>query len=198
MSGETSRTGELSKGLTYGGLLVLSAAIFLVLPFVTTFNEFLTKIVENIGLYMSIQSMVVPVEARMVGAVLRFVFGIETSVSSSSLYLQEGGRIMQIYISWNCIGWQSLILYIFTVITGLQGPYTKRSKLLSLLLGLEGTFLVNLARIVLVVVVVFLWGYLPAIIIHDYGGTIIILAWLVLFWHYSYRYILQPIPGAGD
>jgi len=198
LSGETSRTGEPSKGLTYGGLLVLSAAIFLVLPFVTTFNEFLMKIGENIGLYMSIQSMVVPVVARMVGAVMRFVFGIETSVSSSSLYLQGGGRIMQIYISWNCIGWQSLILLIFTIITGLRGPYASRSKILCLLLGLEGTFLVNLARIILIVIVAFLWGYLPAIIIHDYGGTIIILAWLVVFWHYSYGYILQPIPGAGD
>jgi len=195
---EKSTIEELSKGSTYQGLLVLSAAIFLILPFVTTFNEYPTKMLENIPVYMSIQNIIVPVEVRMIGAILRFPLGINTSVSGSSLYLQDGGRMVEINISWNCIGWQSLILYIFTVITGLQGPYTKRSKFLCLFLGLEGTFLVNLARIVMIVIVAFLWGYLPAIVIHDYGGTLIILAWLVLFWHYSYGYILQPVPGAGD
>jgi len=34
--------------LTHQRILVLSAIIFLVLPFVTTFNELLTKIVEKI------------------------------------------------------------------------------------------------------------------------------------------------------
>jgi len=34
-------------------------------------------------------------------------------------------------------------------------------------------------------------GYLPAAIIHDYGGTILILIWLCLFWHFSTSHVLK-------
>jgi len=49
---------------------------------------------------------------------------------------------------------------------------------------------------VLIVLVAFFWGYLPAILIHDYGGTIIILVWLVLFWHFSTNHVLKRVEVA--
>jgi exosortase/archaeosortase family protein len=184
--------------LTYQRLLIISAITFLLLPFITTFNEFLTAIVENTPLYTLIQRMIVPNLVKMIGAVLQYFFGITTSVSSANLFLQGEGHAVNIYISWNCIGWQSLILFVFTLITGLQGPYTLKSKTYCLILGLEGTFLVNLGRIVLVILVAFYWGHLPAVIIHDYGGTIIILVWLALFWFFSFNYVLKRIQKNQD
>lgn len=183
---------------TYQLLIVLSAITFLVLPFVSTFNEFLTAVIMKIQLYTFIQDIIVPIEVRMVGAILQYFFGIQTSVSSQSLYLQSAGRVLSVYISWNCIGWQSVILFVFTLIVGLQGPYTITSKILCLLIGFQGTILVNLARIVLVVLVALYWGYLPAIVFHDYGGTIFILLWLVLFWHVSFKYILEHYPVEAE
>jgi len=186
------------RHLTYQGLVVASAVIFLALPFVTAFNELLTMVVTKIQLYILIQDFVVPIEVRMVGAVLRYLFGIETTVTSSLLHLQAAERALSVGIGWNCIGWQSLILYCFTIFTGLRGPFTRTSKALCTLIGLQGTILLNITRIVLVVLVTLFWGSLPALIFHDYAGTFILVIWLVAFWDLSYRYILRPIAGASD
>lgn len=196
MSREEHRESMFGR-LTYQRLLIASAIIFLILPFVTTFNELLTKIVENIGLYMFIQNMIVPTLAKMAGVVLQF-FGVQTVVSGGTMYLQVGGRALSVYISWNCIGWQSLILFVLTLVTGLQGPYTTKSKIQCLLLGIEGTFLMNLGRIVLVCLIAFHWGYLPAVIFHDYGGTIMILLYLVGFWYMAFTHILTRREPKGS
>jgi exosortase/archaeosortase family protein len=142
-------------------------------------------------LYTIIHNVVVPTEVRMVGAILQYFFGIETSVSTTSLSLHAGGRSMSFVIAWNCVGWQSLILLGFTLVTGLQGPYTRRSKALCIVLGAEGIFLLNLLRIVLVILLAFYFGYLPAVVFHDYAGTILILIYLVLFWLFSFKYVLE-------
>lgn len=126
----------------------------------------------------------------MIAVILR-LFGIQASVSQTSLYLVKGSSTLPIYISWNCVGWQSFILFAITLLTGLQGPYTRRTKVETTLLGLLGTFWVNLLRIAAVCVVAFFWGQLPAVIFHDYGGTIIILLWLVFFWYFATTLVLE-------
>jgi exosortase/archaeosortase family protein len=83
------------------------------------------------------------------------------------------------------MGWQSFILLAFTMMTGLQGPYMLRSKLITLLLGLEGTFIINLIRILIPILLAHYVGYLPAILFHDYFGTVITLIWLGGFWYLS-------------
>ena len=60
----TDERKSLSERLTYQRLLIASAVIFLVLPFVTAFNEFLTMIVMKVQLYVFIQDMIVPTEVR--------------------------------------------------------------------------------------------------------------------------------------
>ena len=190
MSGGELKEQE-NESLTYQHLLVVSAIAFLVLPFVVTFNDFLTKIVEGTGLYRLIQGMIVPTLVRMVGAVLRYCFGVQVGISSSSVYLQGAGFPVEIYISWNCVGWQSLVLFLFTLVTGLQGPYTLRSKVKCLLLGAEGTFLVNLLRVVLSCLLAFHFGYLPAVIFHDYLGTLLLIVWLGIFWYFSFEMVLE-------
>jgi exosortase/archaeosortase family protein len=132
----------------------------------------------------------------MIAVILGF-FGIEASVSETSLYLLKGAITLPIYISWNCVGWQSFILFAITLITGLQGSYTRRSKVETVILGFLGTFLVNLLRISIVCLVAYYVGQLPAVIFHDYGGTILILLWLFLFWYFAHGYVLEPIEGKG-
>lgn len=178
---------------TYQLIIVLSAMIFLALPFVSSFNEFLTSLVMSFRLYTFIHNVVVPIEVRMIGAILQYFFGIQTSVSTTSLYLQGPGRSLSVVIAWNCVGWQSLVLFGFTLLTGLQGPYTRRSKALCVALGAEGIFLLNLLRIVLVILLAFYFGYLPAVVFHDYAGTILTLIYLVLFWLFSFKYVLERV-----
>ena len=137
-----------------------------------------------------LEGWVVPMESRMIAVLLSFL-GIEAGVSETFIYLTGRRGAIPLYINWNCVGWQSFILFAVTLITGLQGPYTKASKLRTIILGFLGTFWMNLLRITAVCVVAFYFGQLAAIIFHDYGGTAIILVWLAFFWYFSTAFILE-------
>ncbi len=176
---------------TYQLILVLASVLFLIMPSITTFNEFLTAVVMRLGLDGVLQGWVVPMETRMIAALMR-LFGIRAAASQTSLYLAKGASTIPVYISWNCVGWQSFILFAITLITGLQGPYTRRSKVETVILGFLGTFLINLLRIGVVCVVAYYVGQLPAVILHDYGGTLLILLWLFAFWYLAHGYLLEP------
>jgi len=138
---EESQTTVEPGRPTYQLILILASVILLILPFITTFNEFLTSIVMRLGLDGLLQGWVVPTEVRMIAVILR-LFGIYATVSQTSLYLARGSGTLPIYISWNCVGY-----YV---------------------------------------------GQLPAVIFHDYGGTILILLWLFAFWYFAHGYLLEP------
>lgn len=174
---------------TYRSLIVVAAFAFMILPFITTFNELLTKLVERLELVAFIQSLAAPFIVRVVAVILR-ALGVPAASGGSYLYLTGGWMPLRIYISWNCIGWQSFVLLAFTFATGLQGPYTRRSKLITVLLGVEGTFLVNVLRILVPCLLAYFFGYVPAIVFHDYIGTVLTLIWLGALWHLSFEYLL--------
>lgn len=176
---------------TYQMILMLAAGLLLVLPFITTFNEFLTRAVIELGLDRIFTDWVVPTEVRFIALILQ-PLGITTEVTDVALYLYRPGSDFPIpvYISWNCVGWQSFILFGITLVTGLQGRIPKRRKLQVIALGLLGTFWMNILRMASVALVVYLFGQLPGVIFHDYGGTLIILVWLVVFWYALFNYFL--------
>ena len=178
-------------------VLIMAAILIMILPFVTTFNEFLTRIVEMTGLDALLTDWIVPIEARMLAVILGFI-GIPSQVSTSTIYLDKGGFFLPVYISWNCVGWQSFILFAVTLATGIQGPFTKSSKIEAVVIGFLGTFLVNLLRIASVAVVAFYFGQMPAVVYHDYGGTIIILLWLFAYWWFSHGWLLEPLDELPD
>ncbi len=173
-------------------LIILGVILLMILPFITTFNEFLTRIVEITGLDAILTRWIVPFEARMMAVILGWI-GIPTQVSPTTIYLDKGSYFLPLYISWNCVGWQSFILFAATLFTGLQGPYTKTSKLEATLVGLLGTFLMNILRMVSVAVIAYFFGQLTAVVYHDYGGSIIILAWLFTFWWICHSWMLDPL-----
>jgi len=84
-----------------------------------------------------------------------------------------------------------LSLFGVTLITGLSGRYTLSSKGETLAIGILGTYLINVFRLVLVVVVYFNAGRPFGIIFHDYFSNILTLGWLFFFWWFSYSYVLQ-------
>jgi exosortase/archaeosortase family protein len=195
MLGSESGSGRRE---THQGLIIAASLIFLMLPFTTTFNELLTSFIMKVQLYTFIESYVAPVVARMTAAILHYVFGLQAGASGELLAIQAGGRSIDAYIIWNCIGWQSLILYGITIITGLRGSYTRVSKVVCTVIGLQGTILLNIMRLVLVVLVALFWGSMPAGIFHDYAGTLLTLVWLVAFWELSYTHILQPTTATSN
>lgn len=176
---------------TYQLILLLSAVTLLLLPFITTFNEFMTAMVMQMHLDGVLREWIVPAEARMV-AVLLSPLGVDVSVSSTSIYIGGGDFPLPVFISWNCVGWQSLILFALTVKTGLGGRYTLASQLRALSLGLLGIIWINLLRIAGIAMVAYYFGRLPAVLAHDYGGTVMTIVWLALFWYFAINYVLEP------
>ncbi|MFQ5886376.1 MAG: hypothetical protein ACE5II_03975 [Anaerolineae bacterium] len=71
--------------------LTLTSVILLILRFVTTFNEFLTRVVMSLGLDAVLEDWVVSTEVRMIAVILRF-FGIHCNVSETSFYLSKEGK----------------------------------------------------------------------------------------------------------
>ena len=176
-------------------LLACTCCLLLVLPFVTSFNDLLTAGAMQLGIAGPLQS-VAPMEVRMVVAVVNLV-GIHAGAAGSQLVVWNGaGQPQTLFISWNCVGWQSLVLLGLSLVSGLRGQYTTAARVQVALLGLTGTLCMNLLRITAVCLLAASLGRVPAILFHDYGGTLLTLAWLLLFWGLAYRWIL-PEPGVG-
>lgn len=189
---------NVGRGIeTYQLLIMAGAAAFLMLPLLTTFNELLTAAAVNLGLAPYIRDWAVPIVGRSAAAVLRCC-GVPAYITDSGLLLDAPGRSVNVVLEWNCLGWQTLILLMITLVVGLQGNYTLGSKVKTLIVGIEGTLLFNIGRIVLVMFIALGFGELPAIIFHDYGGTILTLCWLAAFWYLSQEHILKPSAEASS
>lgn len=170
-------------------LLALSAVTLSVLPFISTFNEALTAVGMRLGIAAPLQ-VIVPAEVRFTAALLS-LFGVHAGAAGNQLVVWSSTGAPQILlISWNCVGWQSLFLLGLSLFVGLRGPISWSSRLEVILIGILGTILVNLARIAIVGILAAAAGYLPAILFHDYGGTLLLVAWLFAFWFITYRWLL--------
>jgi len=173
---------------TFSNLFFILIIALMVLPFVTTFNEFLTRIVEDTSLYKLIQGFIVPYEVTQVKTILSLV-GIDTLPGAVSFV--KNGDIQKVNITWNCIGWQSFVILLISLKSGFSDKFGALNKIEILLIGVLGTFLMNLVRISLVIIVLYFFGEFPAIIFHDYGSIIMTIGWLFFFWWFVYSYVLE-------
>jgi exosortase/archaeosortase family protein len=186
--GPTDSKPELLE--THQLLIAVAAVVLMVLPFLTAMSDAVDAFVTQFQWYVFLQDLIAPTEGKLIAAFLQYVLGITTFVSGSSLIV-IGSPSLKVYISWICVGWQSAALLAATLIAGLRGPYTLRSKGLCLVAAIEGTFVIGLLRMVSVILVDLYVGHLPAVIYHDYGGTVIMITWLVLFWYFAFAFILK-------
>jgi len=177
-------------------LLAMSCALLMLLPLVTTFDDLLTSWALALGANNPLQT-VVPAEARMVVSLLGLV-GVRAAASGSHIVVWDAvGSMHTLFISWNCIGWQSLLLLGVSFISGLRGRQPLTSRIQVIVIGLAGTMLLNLMRVAAVAALEATWGHLPALIFHDYGGTILVIGWFFAFWIVVQRWILVP-PASDD
>lgn len=152
----------------------------------------------KIEFYRLIQRAIVPIEAKMVVVILKLV-GINSFPTPTSVNIGKMTTIgNSVTISWNCIGWQSFILMVITLITGLQGAYPWGNKIEAIIIGILGTFMINILRVSLIIVVAYKVNRLAAIIIHDYFSTFLTILWLFFFWWFTYSYVLEKINEDQD
>lgn len=179
---------------TFKMLLVLLVIMLSALPFVTTFNSALTSLIDKVGFYKSLQDYIVPFESRLVVGVVRFL-RISAYLAKpgdiASFYLLKGRTYFPVQIQWNCLGWQSLLLLGISFAFGLEGHFTGMSKLECVAVGVLGTFLINVFRMVFIVTGAYFINSLFAFLIHDYFAALTTIIWLIFFWWFSYKYILE-------
>jgi exosortase/archaeosortase family protein len=177
-------------------LLAMSCALLMLLPLVTTFDDFLTSWALQLGVNNPLQA-IVPVEARMIVSLLGLV-GVRAAAAGSDIVVWDAaGSMHTLFISWNCIGWQSLLLLGMSFFSGLRGRQALGSRVQAIVIGVCGTMLLNLARVAMVAALEATWGHLPALIFHDYGGTVLMIGWLFVFWIAVQRWILIAPASEG-
>ena len=175
-------------------LLAILCALLMLLPLVTTFDDFLTTWALQFGANNPLQA-IVPIEARMVVGLLGLA-GIHAAASGSHLVVWDSaGAMHTLFISWNCIGWQSLVLLGVTFMSGLRGSHPIEARIQVIVIGVAGTMLLNLLRVAVVAGIAATVGVTPAVLFHDYGGTILVVAFLFGFWIFAQRWILSPDPS---
>jgi len=175
-------------------LLAMLCALLMLLPLVTTFDDFLTTWALQLGADNPLQA-IVPVEARMVVGLLGLV-GIHAAASGSHLVVWDSaGSMHTLFISWNCIGWQSLVLLGVSLVSGLRGRHPLEARLQVVVIGVAGTMLLNLLRVAVVAGIAATVGVTPAVLFHDYGGTILVIGFLFGFWIFVQRWILGTEPS---
>jgi len=179
---------------TFKLLLAGLAVMLALLPFVTTFNSVLTAAINKIGLYRTMQNSIVPFESRLIVTIIR-PLGIPVFLAPigerAAFYLLKGTEYFPVELQWNCLGWQSLLLLAISLVVGFQGNFTRVSKLECILIGLLGTFLLNILRMVFITVGIFYINTVFALLIHDYFAALTTIIWLFFFWWFSYSFVLE-------
>lgn len=180
-----------------GMLAAVGSIALLIMPVFSTFGELLTNLAIVSGVDAAMGQWVAPAEAQLVHGLLALM-GYGSAANGSVLSITDGIRDVSLYISWNCVGWQTLIFLALTLPTGLQGDHTLRSKLEVAALGVFGIAILNVLRIAVVGLVALNFGQLPAAIVHDYGSVIATVVFLMAFWAIAYNGILEPRAHTDD
>lgn len=180
-------SSETARTLIWGAVVCLST-----LPHIQAANELMTNLALRTGAYSFIERSIVPSMTRVVASILLNVFGVRTSFSGGSIFVFTETLPYELNLSWNCVGWQSLVLLTFTLATILQRGHSRGSKLKTAIIGLQGVLFVNLLRIVVSALLLLKMGYGPAIAFHDNLGLVLTLAWFMTFWIIANAYILEP------
>ncbi len=167
-------------------IIIFASLLLMLIPFITTTNEFMTSMFMKWKLYRVLEDLVVPYEARIMMGIFR-VLGFSANASDKGFYI--GGAFFE--IQWNCLGWQSAVLLIATFLSGFQGKFSFSSRLEVVLIGFLGTYLVNIFRL-------FLVGFLAvnlstsfALFFHDYLALVMVIVWFIGFWWLSYSFVLE-------
>lgn len=174
------------KWMTREYLLFL-ALFLLFVPFLVTLNDVLTKLVEKFALYVYLQKWVVPIEVYYVKQIVSFA-GIEAKASAEGLTVGK----QWLEFNWNCLGWQSLLLYLATLVIGFRKTkYTFMTKSEVVVLGLLGVFWINILRISFIVVLAIKAKPAFYLLFHNVFAAFVTIVFLMGFWWFSYSFVLE-------
>jgi exosortase/archaeosortase family protein len=184
----------VKQKFTFKLIFAAVAIILVLLPFMAALSSLLTEVFNHASWYKPIQNYVVPFEAKLVSAAL-YPFGIKTRVTVGptrfAFYMIKEKSIMPVDLSWNCLGWQSMLLFVVSLVAGLRGKFTMISRFECILLGFFGTLLMNIFRMSFIAAGIYYINEIFAMVVHDYVAALLTLIWLIFFWWFSYSFVLE-------
>lgn len=184
----------MSNKKTIKSIFISLAVLLMLLPVFSmlylSVSSILTRLAESSELYMWLDKLLVPYQASLVKKISDpFVSHIGVTGNG---FIINGSRIV---ITWNCIGWQSVLLFLVSLYVGLKGrEWTTSSKLVTIIFGIFGIFWVNIFRMSFIIILFAKDMRLFKIVFHDYLSAFVTVVWLMFFWWFSYHYLLTEKP----
>lgn len=171
-------------------LLIFLLFGFMLLPFVSAFNDGLTRLILSLKGYRVISEFIIPIEIKWVVVLLRSI-GVDAYATHEYILIKQSQRGILVELIWNCVGWQSLIMFAITALVGIQSRFTFLSKVKAIILGLVGTIMINTIRVCIVILLFYYVNKSIGIVFHDYGALLTNSIWLFCFWRFVYSYVLE-------
>jgi len=180
------RSDSNVHGSKFSVLFMMAALLLMMLPFMSTFNEFLTSLFLKWKFYRALEEWVVPYQARALAGMFS-LFPVSATPTARGIWLE--GIFLE--LQWNCLGWQSAVLLLASFLTGFQGKFSKVSRFEVLVIGVLGTYLINFLRLFIVGFFAVFVGSAAAGIFHDWFSLTFVLIWFFVFWWFSYSFVLE-------
>lgn len=149
------------------------------------------------GTFTVLQSFV-PVTVSGASSILSFLgYGIRTfsgGVDGLGLTVSGTNSSYSAIVSWSCAGSHSLFLYSFMIMLFLRGTnITRTRKIIYVIAGAVGTFLVNVLRIVAILLAGVNSGASLATTFHEFYGEFFFIAWMFIYLSLIYLFETRVI-----
>lgn len=141
-------------------------------------------LILSIPLYLIIFLAVdlTPVQVAVAGQTAHVLDGMGFNVMQEGYHLIVGTVEDHFYfmINEDCTGWKS-ILFLFALMVAVPGIAWKR-RLIGLVIGIPLIWVTNLGRVLGVVLAERMWGMEFAMVLHDYGYRLLMVAAVLVVW----------------
>ena len=141
------------------------------------------------GVFKPLQAFALPTSATaaalfdLLGYSVRLAFpayGAESALPNLTVVM--GGKTVSVSIAWACAGVQSLLLYVLIILVFFKkADISPFRKLAYFVIGLFGTFFVNVLRIFSIVLIMLNSGNDAGMVFHNTYGEIYSVVWIFLF-----------------
>lgn len=141
------------------------------------------------GVFRPLQAFALPTAAvtaalfDLLGYTVRLTFPVYTLESYlPSLMVSMGGKSASAIIAWACAGVQSLLLYVVIILVFFKkAEISAFRKLAYFIIGLFGTFFVNVFRVFSILIIMLNYGNEAGMVFHNTYGEIYSVLWILLF-----------------
>jgi exosortase/archaeosortase family protein len=187
-----SFTGDYDYGLTDYVILVVGvfSIFYSIGAALVRFGMILLVFLRSVTLGLSVVSAslfaaVSEVFVDMVVSLSRFIVSPDITAGTVSGEIIVGGAAgnSSVFIGWACAGLEELVLIsviLYLLIDSFRLSLSKTGVWLAL--GIAGSFLINILRMVVLVWIAFSRGVEDMLWVHTHLGDVLFLIWIAAFW----------------